>query len=693
MTTSVNMASYLNRPRVGDFKLRRKSILEYEDKDPNFGYNGLGEFVYMRSYSRIMENGEKERWFDTVKRVVEGTYTIQKNHIKQNGLHWDEKKAQNSASTMFKHMFEMRFLPPGRGLWAMGTKIITERGLFGALNNCAFVSTAFIDEDFLEPFAFMIDASMLGIGVGFDTKGAGKRIIHKPYEDSHLTPPINKIKPHFVTDDREGWVEALELLLRSYSMPLQKKVEFDYSLIREKGEPLKVFGGYASGYEPLEEMVERIRDILDELKGLEITETAIADIMNVIGKCVMAGGIRRTAQIAFGTSNEFLDLKNWEVNPQRVKWMSASNNSIMAELGQDYSKYLQNVSTNGEPGFFWLSNAQDYGRMGSNSDEFYGADCKVCGGNPCLEQSLEHMEMCCLVETFPEKCEDLNEYKEVLKYAYLYAKTVTLGRTTWEKTNEVMLRNRRIGTSISGIAQFLENRGLGELKTWLDEGYKHIRGLDNIYSDWFKIPRSIKVTSIKPSGTISLLAGATAGIHYPISRYYKRHVRVSNHDPIYEYAKRVGLDIQPELKRSIVDGEIVWTESEEESVVAFKIDSGVEVKKRSMWQQLELASFFQEWWADNQVSITVDFDPKTEGEEWVRAMEHYQYKLKGVSFLPKIDLDGEYRQLPYEPITEWEFDDILGYIADFVPPSMDLPPIQWTQPEGDKYCSTDICLT
>ncbi len=175
MTVSVNMASYLNRPRVGAFKLQRLMISEYEKKDPKFGFGGLGEYVYMRSYSRIREDGTKERWFDTVRRVVEGTYTIQKNHITQNGLHWDEKKAQKSASTMFKYMFEMKFLPRGRGLWAMGTDIINVKGLFGALNNCAFTSTEGIDVNFVEPFAFMMDASMLGVGVGFDVKGAGKQ--------------------------------------------------------------------------------------------------------------------------------------------------------------------------------------------------------------------------------------------------------------------------------------------------------------------------------------------------------------------------------------------------------------------------------------------------------------------------------------------------------------------------------------
>ena len=119
--------------------------------------------------------------------------------------------------------------------------------------------------------------------------------------------------------------------------------------------------------------------------------------------------------------------------------------------------------------------------------------------------------MCCLVETFPARHDNLDEYLETLKYAYLYAKIVTLGETHWERTNEVMSRNRRIGCSMSGIAQFVAQHGLNQLKIWCDEGYKTVRETDKELSSLMGIPESIKCTSIKPSGTVSLLAGATPG--------------------------------------------------------------------------------------------------------------------------------------------------------------------------------------
>ena len=159
------------------FVLSENFISKYKRKKPPFGFNGLGELVYMRTYSRIKENGKNERWWETVQRVVEGTYTMQMNWIESHQLGWNPWQAQKSAQDMYERIFTMKFLPPGRGLWAMGTPITEEKGLYAALNNCAFVSTKTLKEDYAKPFCFLMDASMLGVGVGFDTKGAGVIVV------------------------------------------------------------------------------------------------------------------------------------------------------------------------------------------------------------------------------------------------------------------------------------------------------------------------------------------------------------------------------------------------------------------------------------------------------------------------------------------------------------------------------------
>ena len=616
------------------FQLSENFVNKYKRKRPPFGFNGLGELVYMRTYSRIKKNGKNERWWETIKRVVEGTYSMQKNHIESYQLGWNAWQAQASAQEMYDRMFNMKFLPPGRGLWAMGTSITEERGLYAALNNCAFVSTKTLKEDYSKPFCFLMDASMLGVGVGFDTKGEGEIMIKSLNSN-------REIEIYVIPDTREGWVESLKLLLESYFHGTAE-IQFDYTKIRPLGEPIKGFGGVSSGHEPLKEILEDIRKVLDRNVDEPITITTIVDIMNLIGKCVVAGNVRRTAEIVFGDpyNEEYLDLKNYKVNKHRETYGWTSNNSIYAELGMDYTEVCKRINGNGEPGFAWLENMRDYSRMKNGKDN---KDHRVAGGNPCLEQSLESYELCCLVETFPNNHESLDDYLRTLKYAYLYAKTVTLGKTHWSDTNRVMLRNRRIGCSVSGVAQFITKHGMEELRKWLEKGYDIIQEWDCMYSDWFAIPKSIKTTSVKPSGTVSLLVGATPGMHYPESRFYIRRMRLSSQSELIEPLKKAGYKIEP-----------AFGSEDSTMVVDVPVDAGEGIRtaaELSIWEQFSLAAFLQRHWADNQVSCTATFNPETEANELPHVLNYFQYKLKGISLLPRKN-GGAYRQMPYEAIDE-----------------------------------------
>ena len=650
------------------FKLSDNFVTKYKRKKPPFGFNGLGELVYMRTYSRIKEDGKNERWWETVQRVVEGTYTMQMNWIESHQLGWNPWQAQKSAQDMYDRIFNMKFLPPGRGLWAMGTAITEEKGLYAALNNCAFVSTKTLKDDYSKPFCFLMDASMLGVGVGFDTKGAGE-IIVKGVEIKR------DAQQYQIPDTREGWVESLKLLLESYFHG-QAPMEFDYSLIRLAGEPIKGFGGVSSGPEPLEEVHDSIRQVLEGNVGQPITITTIVDIMNLIGKCVVAGNVRRTAEIVFGEADndEYLDLKNYKVNPHREQYGWTSNNSIFAELGMDYTEASKRINDNGEPGFAWLDNMRHYSRMKNGGDD---KDHRVMGGNPCLEQSLESYELCCLVETFPDNHDSLEDYQRTLKYAYLYAKTVTLGRTHWSDTNRVMLRNRRIGCSVSGVAQFITNRGIHEFKNWLEEGYNTIQEWDKEYSDWFAIPKSIKTTSVKPSGTVSLLAGATPGLHYPESRFYIRRIRISVNSDLVEPLKKAGYKVEP-----------AFGSEDSTLVVEVPVDVGEGIRtvsELSIWEQFSLAAFLQRHWADNQVSCTVTFDPETEGKMIPQVLNYYQYQLKGISLLPRHDW-GAYPQMPYESIDEKEYKKQVKKLG-----KLSFGVIKAEEANIEKFCDGDFC--
>ena len=649
------------------FKLSDNFINKYKRRKAPFGFNGLGELVYMRTYSRIKENGKNERWWETVQRVVEGTYTMQMNWIESHQLGWNPWQAQASAQDMYERIFTMKFLPPGRGLWAMGTAITEEKGLYAALNNCAFVSTSTIKDDYAKPFCFLMDASMLGVGVGFDTKGAGE-IVVKGIDKTRGTMFV-------IPDTREGWVESLQFLLESYFHG-QAEVNFDYSEIRKAGEPISGFGGVASGAEPLMEVHETIREVLEKNSGEPITITTIVDIMNLIGKCVVAGNVRRTAEIVFGDpdSEEYLDLKNYKVNKHRETYGWTSNNSIFAELGMDYTAAAERIVDNGEPGFAWLENMRKYSRMKNGGDN---KDHRVAGGNPCLEQSLESYELCCLVETFPNNHDSLEDYQRTLKYAYLYAKTVTLGRTHWADTNRVMLRNRRIGCSVSGVAQFVTNRGLDEFKEWLNKGYDTIQKWDNQYSDWFAVPKSIKTTSVKPSGTVSLLAGATPGLHYPESRFYIRRIRLSKHSELLEPLHKAGYKTEP-----------AFGSEDTTMVVEVPVDVGEGIRtaaELSIWEQFSLAAFLQRHWADNQVSCTVTFNPEKEADQIAPCLNYYQYHLKGISLLPRHDY-GAYQQMPYEAIDEKTYNEEVSKLS-----KLSFGVIKNEEADIDKFCNNDSC--
>jgi len=650
------------------FVLSENFITKYKRKKPPFGFNGLGELVYMRTYSRIKENGKNERWWETVQRVVEGTYSMQKNHIDSYQLGWNPWQAQRSAQEMYERIFNMKFLPPGRGLWAMGTTITEERGLYAALNNCAFVSTSTIKDDYSKPFTFLMDASMLGVGVGFDTKGAGEVMIKLPN-------PNRGIEEYVIPDTREGWVESLRLLLDSYFHGTEE-LNFDYTQIRPAGAVIKGFGGVSSGHDPLKEIHEEIRKVLNGNVGELITVTTIVDIMNLIGKCVVAGNVRRTAEIVFGEADdeEYLDLKNYKVNPHREQYGWTSNNSIFAELGMDYTDVCKRIVDNGEPGFAWLENMKKYSRMKNGGDD---KDHRVMGGNPCLEQSLESYELCCLVETFPDNHDSLDDYKRTLKYAYLYAKTVTLGKTHWPETNRVMLRNRRIGCSVSGVAQFITKYGMEELRTWLETGYDTIQDWDKQYSDWFAVPKSIKTTSVKPSGTVSLLVGATPGMHYPESRFYIRRMRLSKHSELIEPLKRANYKLEP-----------AFGSEDTTMVVEVPVDVGEGIRtasELSVWEQFSLAAFLQRHWADNQVSCTATFDPETEATQLPHVLNYFQYKLKGISLLPRHPL-GAYKQMPYEAIDEKTYNKQVKKLG-----RLSFVGVEGEEAEIDKFCNNDVC--
>jgi len=638
------------------FVLPGEFINKYRNKQPNWG--PIGYVVYKRTYARRL-NGKTEEFFETIRRCVEGCYSIQKEHCIRLGLPWFEIKALTSAKIMYEKMWNFKFLPPGRGLWMMGTEFVDKHGSM-CLNNCGFVSTDNIDVKGSAAFEWTMDALMLGVGVGFDVRGAGKITIKEPKYTNRI---------FMIPDSRRGWIDAVKFIIDGFfngsEIPIIK-----YDDIRPAGLPIKGFGGISSGPDPLKELVRDIEDNLLKNIGKKITSEIIVDMMNLIGKCVVAGNVRRSAEIAIGDIDDkvFINLKNDKEKRNSHRW--ASNNSIFAKRGMDYSPIIDNIIKNGEPGLIWIDNIRNYSRMNDGPDY---KDVKVKGVNPCSEQSLESYELCCLVETFPSIHESYEEFEETLKYAYLYAKSVTLVNTHWGITNAVMLKNRRIGVSQTGIIDGFVKHGRTEMIIWCDNGYNYLRKLDNIYSDWLCVPKSIKITSVKPSGTVSLLPGVSPGIHYPHAEYYIRRIRLMENSILVGILERSGYRIEKDKY------------SKNTVVVSFPIkEKYYERSKKdiSIWEQFENAATYQRYWADNQVSITVTFKEKEE-KDIIHCLKSYEDKIKGISLL---SLDKKtYEQPPYEEIDKETYEMMKLEIKDLNFDNYK------TEGEGTIFCDSDKC--
>ncbi|MBD3352408.1 MAG: hypothetical protein GF364_13050, partial [Candidatus Lokiarchaeota archaeon] len=359
----------IEKKKHSKFVLPDNFIRQYRNKQPDWG--PLGYITYKRTYARKIEGKDRtEEFFETVRRVVEGCFSLQKEHSIKLGLPWDEEKALKSAKRMYEKIWGFKFSPPGRGLWVMGTPFIDKHGSM-ALNNCGFVSTQDIDIKGSMAFQWCMDALMVGVGVGFDTKGANKIVIQEPKEtDSEFKIP----------DSREGWVKALGKVLDGFFKGISIP-KMNYDLIRPAGEPIKGFGGVASGPGPLKDMIVDIQDLLTGRIGEPITSADIVDIFNMIGKCVVAGNVRRSAEIALGDMDDedFITLKQDQEKLLHHRW--ASNNSIIGKVGMDYSPIVSSIAQNGEPGVIWLENARKYSRIRGDPDY---KDKKAVGVNPCV---------------------------------------------------------------------------------------------------------------------------------------------------------------------------------------------------------------------------------------------------------------------------------------------------------------------
>jgi len=582
----------------------------------------VGYPTFKRTYSRPLKNGKTEEWKDTVDRVVEACN-------KQLNCNFSEREQKDVRDIMLN----LKGTVAGRFLWQLGTKTVDKLGL-PSLQNCAFTV---VDQP-IRPFTWAFEMLMLGSGVGFNIQREHVYQLPKVKRKVKVTRLDENDADFIVPDSREGWVDLLYRVLKA-SFKTGENFTFATHLIRGKGSPIKGFGGTASGPEDLVWGMLEINRLLNERSGKRLRPIDCLDIMNIIGKIVVAGNVRRSAQIAIGDHDdlEYLRAKRWDLGGI-PNWRAMSNNSVACDdISLLPEEFWEGYKGNGEPyGLINLSSSRIQGRTG----ETQYPDPDVMGYNPCAEQSLANFETCCLAEIYLPNIESRVELKKVARYLYRINKHSLAIPCAVKETEDIVHANMRMGIGVTGYLQATD-----EQRSWLSDVYVYLRAYDKQYSEDNDFPISIKITTVKPSGTLSLLAGVTPGAHPGYSRYYIRRIRMAADSELASVARNNGYFV--EYVRNF-DG----TEDHSTVVVEFPCqfpEGTMFAGDMTAVDQLNIIRKLQAEWSDNSVSVTIYYrkDELDAIKQWLS--ENY-VNTKSVSFL--LHSEHGFDQAPLEEINE-----------------------------------------
>ncbi len=597
-------------------------------------WGSTGYITFKRTYARrLKEVGEEtEEFKDTVDRVIRAC----DKQLKVGFSSEEENRLREI-------LLSLKGIVAGRFLWQLGTKTVDSLGL-ASLQNCA---VTLVNEP-IRPFTWAMDMLMLGSGVGYNIqreyvyelpKAKRVKIVRQDTKDADFIVP----------DTRAGWVELLERTLQAHFVT-GKGFTYSTLCIRGKGTPIKGFGGTASGPEELCWGIENISKVINNRGGKKLRPIDCLDIMNIIGFIVVAGNVRRSAQIAIGDMDDlqYLNAKRWDLG-NIPNWRAMSNNSIVCnDINLLPEQFWQGYNGNGEPyGMINLNLARSIGRTG----ETQYPDPDVIGFNPCAEQSLADKETCCLAEIYLPNIASKEELNEVALYLYRINKHSLALPCHHPETEAIVHKNMRMGIGVTGYLQATE-----EQRSWLKDTYKVLRDFDKHYSEQKGWNPSVKLTTVKPSGTLSLLAGVTPGVHPGYSQYFIRRIRMASNSNLVALCRENGYDV--EYQRNF-DG----SEDKNTVVVSFPScfpEGTVVAKDVSAVDQLNFVKELQANWSDNSVSCTVYYrkEELDSIKQWLK--ENYNTSTKTVSFL--LHNEHGFDQAPYEEISKEKYDEMIAKV-------------------------------
>jgi len=603
-------------------------------------WSSVGYLTYKRTYSRRLNetdpNSATEEFPDTIERVIKATQTQLKCGFDKAEL----KRLRN-------YFLTLKGTVAGRFLWQLGTPTVERLGL-SSLQNCAFTV---VDKP-VEPFTWAMDLLMLGSGVGYNIQKENVDKIPMVNADFKC-PTRNNVNDadYIVPDSREGWVALIGKTLKAAFLAHKSgKQTFTYStqLIRSKGAPIKGFGGTASGPEDLVWGVQAIGKVLERRVGRKVRPIDCLDIMNIIGAVVVAGNVRRSAQIAIGDDDdvEFLLAKRWDMG-NIPSWRAMSNNSVVCnDINNLHDYFWEGYEGKGEPyGLINLKLSRKIGRLG----ETQYPDPEVMGYNPCAEQSLADKETCCLAEIFLPNITSKEEFLDLSKLLYRINKHSLALPCHLDATEAIVHKNMRMGIGITGVLESTE-----EQKSWLSETYPKLREFDDEYSASHGFNKSIKLTTIKPSGTVSLMPGVTPGAHPAYARFMIRRIRISANHPLVQTCRDHGYPV--EYQQNFDGSQDYGT-----VVVSFPFrhsDHAILAKDVTAIQQLETVKWLQTVWSDNSVSCTIYYRKEELPEIRRYLKKNYKTNHKSLSFL--LHSEHGFKQAPLEEITKEQYDAMVA---------------------------------
>ena len=604
----------------------------------NTPFSTVGYITYKRTYARRLNEGDPksptEEFTDTVERVIKASND-------QLGCNFDADEQER----LRKYLMELKGTVAGRFLWQMGTETVGRLGL-ASLQNCAFTV---IDQP-VRPFTWAMDLLMLGSGVGYNIQR--QHVDKLPPVNSNFSAPtrVTTADADFIVpDSREGWVKLLGKTLKAAFLA-DTNPTFTYStiLVRGRGAAIKGFGGTASGPEDLCDGIVKISNILEKRKGKKLRPIDCLDIMNIIGAIVVAGNVRRSAQIAIGDPDdvEYLLAKRWDMG-NIPSWRAMSNNSVVCNDIKDLHEYFwDGYEGKGEPyGLINLKLSRKIGRLGETDYP----DPDVMGYNPCAEQSLAAYETCCLAEVYLPNIESKEQLLDVCQLLYRINKHSLALPCHLKETEDIVHKNMRMGIGVTGVLQATD-----EQRSWLNDTYRRLREFDFKYSHEHGFPESVKLTTVKPSGTLSLLPGVTSGCHPAYSQYMIRRIRIAADHALVQVCREHGYPV--EYQRHF-DG----SEDHSTMVVSFPFcyPEGTKIAaEMTAIDQLEVVKWLQANWSDNSVSCTVYYRKEELPEIQKYLAKNYKNNHKSLSFL--LHNEHGFHQAPLEEITKEAYDALVA---------------------------------